>query len=135
MTVKHTSHSRYDFWYHFAWSTKYRKKIWKEQYTREQVRTIFRTIASHYDIEIGEINCLSDHIHLTASAPPRIGPARIAQILKSVSTKLLFEQFPWLHKHYWGGEIWVPGYFVKSVGPGLTKEQIEKYVREQAEEI
>lgn len=135
MVIKHTSHSRYELWYHFAWSTKYRKHIWKEKYTRERVKDIFRTIASHYDIEIGEIECLSDHIHLTASAPPRIAPARIAQILKSVSTKLLFEEFSWLTNQYWGGEIWVSGYFVRSVGPGLTKEQIEKYVREQSEEL
>ena len=135
MVIKHTSHSRYDLWYHLAWSTKYRKHVWKVQYTRERVETIFRTIASNYDMEIGVIDCLPDHVHLTISAPPRIAPARIAQILKSVSTKLLFKEFPWLYQHYWGGEIWVPGYFVRSIGPGLTKEQVEKYVREQSEEI
>ena len=135
MVVRHTSHSRYELWYHFAWGTKYRKKVFIESFVKEKVRGIFRTIAAHYDIEIGEIECLSDHLHLMASAPPRIGPARIAQILKSVSTKALFEEFPWLQKHYWGGEIWTAGYFVRSVGPGLTKEQVERYVREQSEEI
>lgn len=135
MTIRHTSHSRYELWYHFAWSTKYRKLIWKEKYTRERVKDIFRTIASHYSIEVGAIECVGDHIHFTASAPPRIAPARIAQILKSFSTPKLFEEFPWLRQHYWGGEIWIAGYFVRSVGPGLTKEQIERYVREQSVEI
>ena len=102
MTVKHTSHSRYDLWYHFAWSTKYRKRVWKDDAHRARVKAIFRMIAEHYDIEIGEIECLDDHIHLMASAPQRIAPARIAQVLKSVSTKLLFEEYPWLMKHYWG---------------------------------
>ena len=134
MVIKHTSHTRYDLWYHFAWSTKYRKKIWKEEYAKQRVKTIFKTIAASYDIEIGEIECVSDHIHLSASAPPRIAPARIAQILKSVSTKLLFEEFSWLHTEYWGGEIWVSGYFVRSFGPGLNAEQINRYIREQSEE-
>ena len=134
MQVKHTSHARYELWYHFAFSTKYRKKVFTQQHTQQRVETIFRTIAAHYDISIGEITCLTDHIHLTASAPPRIAPSNIVQILKSKSTKLLFEEFPWLRDHYWGGEIWIAGYFVRSIGSGLTKEYIEKYVREQSEE-
>jgi putative transposase len=135
MVIRRTSHSLYDIWYHFAWCTKYRKEIWKEKYTQERVIEIFRTIAAQYDIELGEVKCLANHIHFTATAPPRIAPARIAQILKSLSTKLLFEEFPWLKKEYWGGEIWISGYFVRTIGPGLTKEQIDRYVREQFEKI
>jgi len=48
---------------------------------------------------------------------------------------MLFKEYPWLKQHYWGGEVWVTGYFVKSIGQGLTKEQIERYVREQSEEF
>lgn len=135
MAIRKTSHARYDLWYHFAWSTKYRKKVWNDEYTKNKTKAIFRTVAAQYDIEIGEINLLSDHIHLTASAPPRIAPSNIAQIMKSVSTKLLFEEFTWLRKHFWGGEIWVHGYFVRSFGQGLTTQQINKYIREQSEEI
>ena len=86
-------------------------------------------------MEIAEVNVLSDHIHLSISAPPRIAPARAVQILKSVSTKLLFQKYKWLKNEYWGGEVWVAGYFVRSVGKGVTKEMIDKYVREQSEEI
>lgn len=135
MTIKHTSHARYDLWYHFAWGTKYRKKVFVNPQTKERIKEIFRTVASHYDITLGEIECLSDHIHLTASAPPRIAPSKIPQILKSISTKLLFQEFPWLRSEYWGGEIWTAGYFVRSFGPGLTKEQVDKYIKEQSEEL
>ena len=134
MAIKHTSHARYDLWYHMAWSTKYRKHIFKHPYHKQRVKDALRAIAAHYDMNINEIECLSDHIHLTITAPPRLAPARAAQILKSVSTRLLFKEFPWLTKYYWGGEIWASGYFVRSIGPGLTKEEVERYVREQAEE-
>lgn len=133
--LKQTSHARYSLWYHLAWSTKYRKRIWTNRYTKERVIDIFRTIAVEYDMMISEINLVGDHIHLSLSAPPRIAPARVVQILKSVSTTLLFEEFPWLKQHYWGGEIWVRGYFVRSVGPGVTKAMIERYIKEQSEEI
>lgn len=134
MVIKHASHARYDLWYHLAWGTKYRKEIWTDSRTRGKIKEIFRTVASHYDIILGKVECLPDHVHLTASAPPRIASARIVQILKSVSTKLLFEEFPWLKKYYWGGEIWAGGYFVRSLGVGITKDQIEKYIQEQSEE-
>jgi putative transposase len=135
MTIRKTSHARYDLWYHIAWCTKYRKEIFIDYHIKEKVKTIFRTIASHYDMNIEEVNCISDHIHLSISAPPRIAPARIVQILKGISTKMLFDEFPGLKNEYWGGEIWAGGYFVRSVGQGMTKQQIDKYVREQSEEI
>ena len=134
MPIRHTSHARYELWYHFAWSTKYRKKIWRDDAKRAAVKQLFRNIAEQYDMEIGTIEILSDHIHFTLTAPPRIAPAQAAQILKSLSTKALLRYYPELKRQYWGGEIWVRGYFVRSAGPGLTKEQIDKYIQEQSEE-
>jgi len=135
MAIRHSSHARHDLWYHFAWSTKYRKKIWNDDGKRENVKRLFRKIAFHYDMEIGAIELCSDHIHFTLTAPPRIAPSRAVQILKSVSTKALLNYYPELKRDYWGGEIWVQGYFVRTTGPGLTKEQIEVYIEEQSEEI
>jgi len=135
MTVRKTSHARYELGYHFAWGTKYRKKIFSNDSLKDEVKRLFREIAGHYDIEVGAIEVLSDHIHFLASAPPRIAPATIAQILKSTSTKMLFERHKWLEGYYWGGEIWAGGYFVRSAGSGLTKEAIVRYIREQSEEI
>lgn len=132
--IIHSSHARYDLWYHFAWSTKYRKHIFVNSETQDEIKKLLRKIAAEYDLVIGTIEVLSDHVHFTLSAPPRIAPYRAVQILKSVSTKMMFQQYPWLKSQYWGGEVWVQGYFVRSVGPGLTKEQVEKYIEEQSEE-
>ena len=134
MAIRKTSHARYELWYHFAWSTKYRKKIFREDRVKEYTKKLFREVAGHYDIEISDIEILPDHIHLLATAPPRIAAATIAQILKSVSTKMLFEKYPWLKGYYWGGEMWVEGYFVRSAGSGLTREKIARYIREQSSE-
>ena len=135
MSIKHTSHARYELWYHIAWATKYRKKVFKDKQIQTRIKEIFRSIAGHNDIDIKELNCLSDHIHMLISAPPRIAPSRAVQILKSKSTELLFKEYSWLTNHYWGGEVWVTGYFIRSVGSGITKKNIEKYIQEQSEEI
>ena len=95
---------------------------------------LFREIALHYDLEVGQIQVLPDHVHLSVTAPPRIAPSEAVAILKSVSTKLLFKRYKWLKKQYWGGEVWSGGYFVRSIGTSITKEAIEKYLLEQSEE-
>ncbi|MBM3254014.1 MAG: IS200/IS605 family transposase [Candidatus Omnitrophica bacterium] len=86
--------------------------------------------AVQYDLEVSQIEILSDHIHCLVSGPPRIAPSQIAQILKSVSTKFLFKKYKWLRGQYWGGEIWAGGYFVRSIGTGLTREAIARYIKE-----
>lgn len=134
MSIKRTSHARYELWYHVAWCTKYRKRIFTSSVTKQTVARLLRNIAVKYDLEITEIEVLSDHVHLLLSAPPRIAPAHAVQILKSISTKALLKHYRWLKEYYWGGEIWVGGYFVISAGPGLTKEDVAKYIQEQSEE-
>jgi len=135
MTIKHTSHARFDIWYHFAWATKYRKKVFTDSKIKESVEQLFQKIAAEYDMKIGTIKVLPDHIHLTLSAPPRIAPARAPQIIKSISTTALLDHYSWLRQEYWGGELWVRGYFVRTAGPGLTKEDIDLYIQEQSEEV
>ncbi len=134
MEIRKTSHARYELWYHLAFSTKYRKKVFNDEKTKEEVALLFREIALHYDLEVSQIEVLSDHVHLTLTAPPRIAPAQAVAILKSLSTKLLFKRYKWLKSLYWGGEVWSGGYFVRSVGTSITKEAIEKYLLEQSEE-
>jgi len=135
MGIKKTSHARYELWYHLAFCTKYRKRVFNDKKTKEEVDLLFREIALHYDLEVGQVEVLSDHVHMTLTAPPRIAPAQAVAILKSVSTKLLFKRYRWLKNQYWGGEIWAGGYFVRSIGSGLTKDAIEKYIKEQSEQI
>ncbi|MCM8796712.1 MAG: IS200/IS605 family transposase [Candidatus Omnitrophica bacterium] len=134
MEIRKTSHARYELWYHLAFSTKYRKKVFNDEKTRRDTKELFREIAEYYDLEVGQVEVLPDHVHLTITAPPRIAPAEAVAILKSVSTKLLLKRYRWLRNLYWGKEVWSGGYFVRSIGSGLTKEAIEKYIKEQSEE-
>ncbi len=135
MSIKHASHARFELWYHVAWSTKYRKKVFTDKTVQGEIALLMREIALHYDMEIDKIDVKANHLHMSISAPPRIAPSRLVQIMKSVSTKMLFKKYKFLKKDYWGGEVWVAGYFIRSVGQGLTKEEINRYIEEQSEEI
>ncbi len=129
--MKRTAHAVYDIWYHFAWATKYRKKVFANGKISQRAKQLFRTIAAHHDAEIDILEVNDDHVHLLISSPPRIAPAKLVRVLKSYSSHVLFDEFPDLRQRYWGGELWIAGYFVRTAGPGLTKEMIREYIAKQ----
>lgn len=88
-------------------------------------------IAERYEFEIDTMEAMEDHVHLFLSAPPRNAPSEIVQIMKSVSAKIIFQEFPELKEKLWGGELWSDGYFVRSTGDEVTSEVIRQYIRYQ----
>ena len=82
-------------------------------------------------MEIDTMEVREDHVHLFLSAPPRSAPARIGQLLKSISARELFARCPRLRRQLWGGQLWEDGYCVRSVGDAVTAEIIRRYIRYQ----
>jgi len=52
-------------------------------------------------------------------------------VFKSVTARELFNQFPELKEDLWGGEFWVDGYYVATVGERGNWKVVERYIREQ----
>jgi putative transposase len=131
--VKRTSHAVYDLKYHLVWVPKYRKMILKGDLAK-RVKEVFGEIAERYGFEIDTMEVKEDHVHLFLSAPPRYSPAVVVQILKSISAKMAFKEFPELKRQLWGREFWSDGYFVRSVGDKVTSEVIRRYIKYQHQE-
>ena len=125
MGTKASAHAVYDLKYHFVWAPKYRKAILKGE-VGEAAKELFRRVAEAYGMEIDTMEVSEDHVHLFLGAPPRYSPARIVQILKSISARELFSRFSWLRQ-----KLWEDGYFVRSVGDAVTAEVIRPYIRYQ----
>jgi len=113
--VKRTAHAVYDAKYNLVWIPKYRKKIFSEIYANG-LKEIFHEISEQYEFEIDTMEVMPDHIHIFLSAPPRYAPAKIVNILKGASSRIMLNEFPELKRHLWGGELWSDGYFVRTVG-------------------
>ena len=128
--IKRTRHAVYDLKYHFVWTPKYRKQILKGD-VAEFVEATLRRIAEEYEWEIDEIAVQPDHVHVFMQVTPRYAPAQVVQIMKSITAREVFEQFPQLRKRLWAGEFWGAGYFVRSVGDAVTAEVIRNYIRYQ----
>lgn len=124
-------HTTYDLKYHFVWIVKYRKGILFDPEIAKALREILEQIGQKYWLIIQELGTDGNHLHAFIKAAPRYSPSQIAQILKSISARELFKNFPKIKEELWGGQFWGDGFFVRSVGNQTTTEMIRKYIKEQ----
>ena len=125
--LRRSKHAVYDLKYHFVWIPKYRKGILTEE-VAEYAKQVFERIAEEYDLTIDAMEVVEDHVHIFLEAPPRVSAAQIVQVLKSLSARELFRQFPRLRRELWSGHLWSAGYFVRAVGDEVTGDVIRRYI-------
>ena len=123
-------HCAYQIHYHIVFPVKYRKALLSEEIT-QAIRDIAMGIQERYAIEIEQIGCDRDHIHLLCGAHPKYAPGQLVRVFKSVTARELFNQFPGLKEDLWGGEFWTDGYYVATVGERGNWKVVERYIREQ----
>ena len=130
MGIRRTKHAVYDLKYHLVWIPKYRKHILDKEVS-DYLKTIFNKIAEEYEFRIDTMEVMEDHVHIFVEVPPKYSPARVIQIMKSISAREVFMEFPDLRKQLWAGELWNDGYFVRSVGDKVTADIIRRYIEYQ----
>jgi putative transposase len=131
--IRRTKHAVYELKYHLVWVPKYRAQILGGE-ERRYLKEVFKEIAEEYEFSIDTMEVMVDHVHLFIEAPPAYAPARVVQIMKSISAKELYKKYPEIRKKMWSGVIWGEGYFVRSVGDAVTSEVIRKYINYQQNE-
>jgi len=133
MGIRRTKHAVYDLKYHLVWIPKYRKHILDKEVSG-YIKDMFEKIAEEYEFRIDTMEVMEDHVHVFVEVPPRYSPARVVQVMKSISAREVFKKFPDLRKQFWAGELWNDGYFVRSVGDKVTADIIRKYIEYQTHE-
>ena len=53
------------------------------------------------------------------------------QIIKSITARQIFKQYPEIKKQLCGGELWSDGGYIGTIGDGTTSEVIKNYVENQ----
>jgi putative transposase len=129
MAIRRTSHAVYDTCYHLVWCPKYRKKIFEREDIRERAEQLIRRICEEYDMEVVEMGVEREHVHILVSFPPKRSIGEVVRVIKSISARKLFREFPSLRRRLWGGELWEDGYFARTVGDRMTREVIERYIK------
>ena len=128
--ITHARTCVYNVNYHIVWSVKYRRKVLTQE-IEKYLKDLFNEIARDKGFEIimmkvGE----QDHIHVFASAHPKIAPSYIVKMLKGISGRKLFLQFPEIKQKLWKGRLWNRSYYIETVG-SISEESIKKYIAKQ----
>ena len=133
MGLRRSSHAVYDTVYHLVWCPKYRKKIFEDKEIQERGKQLIQDISEDYGMEIEEMEVASDHVHILISFPPKYSIGQVVRIIKSISARELFREFPRIKKRLWAGELWEDGYFARTVGDRMTRQIIDKYIKHHKE--
>jgi putative transposase len=134
MTLKREYHCVHESHYHIVLPVKYRKALLSEPIV-QKVKEIAYEIEKRYQVDIEELGCDIDHIHLLCSFHPKYGGGQIVRLFKSITARELFKQFPDLKKELWGGEFWSDGYYIATIGERGTFKTIEKYIQSQGKTV
>lgn len=124
-----TSSAVYNINYHIVWCPKYRRGILRDK-VESFLKSCLQTICETKKWELLEMEVMPDHIHIFISAPPFEAPTDIVKVLKGVTARRLFMEFPDLKKKLWKGSIWSPSYYVGTAGH-VSAETIKRYIEEQ----
>lgn len=116
----------YQFAYHVVWCPKYRYKILIGPVVLA-INDLIDQICLQYGWPIITKEIQPDHIHLFITIPPAISVASAIKILKGVTARKLFLQFPVLKQQLWGGHLWSPSYYAGTAG-NVSAETIRKYI-------
>ena len=130
MPITKSYHCVYDTHYHLVFPVKYRKALLSQDVVSSIIDTM-RGIEERYDLKLEQFGDDKNHVHLLLSFHPKYSVGEIVRIIKSLTARHLFKQYPELKKELWGGEFWTDGYYVGTVGTGGSWAVVERYVKNQ----
>ena len=113
--------------YHFVFCPKYRRKIFLIPHVEERFKSLTGKICDELQIEILDMECHKDHVHLFLKCWPSQSPADIMKKIKGASSHALRDEFPQLSGM---SSLWTRSYFV-STADNVSNETIQWYVNTQ----
>jgi putative transposase len=48
---------------------------------------------------------MPDYVYFFLIAPTRYFPVKVVNVLKGITSRKIFQEYPWLKKYLWGGEL------------------------------
>jgi len=127
--MQHARTCVYNVNYHIVWSVKYRRPVLEgsiESYLKE----LLIQISHEKGFVMQTMEVMPDHVHVFASAHPKISPSYMVKMLKGISGRKLFMRFPELKGRLWKGHLWNSSFYVETVG-SVSEEAVRKYIEKQ----
>lgn len=119
----------YNVNYHIVWSTKYRRDVLTGD-IEAALREVIVETAVEKGFIIKSMEVMPDHVHVFASAHPKIAPSYMIKMLKAVSGRKLLLAFPALRRTMCRGHLWNPSTYVETIGH-ISEDTIRLYIEDQ----
>lgn len=110
-------------------TTKYRYAMMRQDKLRAFCRISIEEACKKHKIEILILRVLDEHVHLIVDCPRTLSISQLMQIIKGLSSYLLFRICPELRLRYPRGNFWNRGYFCASCGTDF--ERAFRYIENQ----
>jgi putative transposase len=110
-------------------TTKYRYKMMRRDKLKTFCKIAIEEVCKRHKIEIKILEVLNEHSHMIVDCPRTMSIAELMQIIKGLSSYILFRLCPDFRKRYPKGEFWNDGYFCASCGNDFEKAM--NYIRNQ----
>jgi len=102
-------------------TTKYRYQMMRQEKIKIFCKVALEEACKKHKIKIEIIKVLNEHSHMIVDCPRTISDAKLMQIIKGLSSYLLFRICPELRKRYPKGHFWNAGYFCVSCGSDFDR--------------
>ena len=117
--------------YHLIVVVKYRQKVFVEDNMLSDIKKIINKIASDFDVQILEMECGVDHIHILFRSKPTLDMTKFINILKGHSSRDIRKKHKdFLKDKLWGDHFWSPSYFLATTG-NVTVDILKEYIENQ----
>ena len=126
------SHKVFKLKYHFVICIKYRKDLFLNETYVSTLKKICEGLQERYHLKFETLGFDEDHIHfMLQSLTTTYSPAKIFQVVKSITAIKMFEFHNEIKEELWGGEFWSDGGYVATVGEGVNADVIREYIKKQ----
>jgi putative transposase len=126
-------HNVSECYYHIQLTIKYRRNVFQEKIEKEMIE-IMAEFKERYYIEVQTIGYDKNHVHLLCRFLPKYSGGQVIRLIKSITSRLLFQKYPEIKRQLWGGEFWSDWYYIGTVSGRGDRKIIENYIKNQGRE-
>lgn len=117
----------YNIGYHLIFCTKYRKDVLKDG-ALVRIKELILEKAKELDIEIPEMEVMSDHVHLFVKSKPTYPIHFVVNQIKGYTSRCLRKEFPKVRSKI--PCLWSRSYYCETVGH-ISEETVRRYIENQ----
>ncbi|TFF99229.1 MAG: IS200/IS605 family transposase [Promethearchaeota archaeon] len=125
-------HRVYSLIYHLIFAVKYRQQVFVEDIgIIGDIKDKTIDLSEGFEVEVLEIECGIEHIHLVISAKPTLDMTKYIHIVKGHSSSYIRDKYSdFFSDILWGNHFWSQSYIIATTG-NVSTDVLKRYVEEQ----